>query len=209
MGYSISVRARSEALAIHMERFFEREYRTWQQVWGQEEGDPYSSQPHRDIDYAPSDSRKTLIGIDYGAIHGYERLYAYTLVRWIALKIGRKRRSFTEPKVKLDAAVPYLIYDVETGWPILVRPMSEMAKELRWCCCDELGLPLKPPLELQFEVDAPIRTEAFAKALAKFGSHGHETSEYAIELMTEQLLPLMNPLHVEMQRLDQLWQQEV
>jgi hypothetical protein len=207
MGYSVSVKARTSELAERMEAFFEREYRPYQQVWGFESGAQYSSVPSRDFSYHQGAKKNpACVGIDFNAA-GFERGYVMGLGRWMTLRIGCSRKSFKDPKAKFEKPVPYIIYDVDDGWPLLVQPLDKTPKNLRWCCVDELGITLRPPLDFEIHVESKIRQEAHAKAEKKFGGPGQETHDYLLELLAPQIWGLVQPMREELKRLDRRWQE--
>jgi hypothetical protein len=58
------------------------------------------------------------LGFDYSTAVGPEREYVFSVVRWAALKIGRRRRRFDG--LRLDSPVPYYLPDGVTPRPVLL-----------------------------------------------------------------------------------------
>jgi hypothetical protein len=119
-----------------MMAFFDKEYLSYGEVFGVA-GAPYTSPPTTDLSY---NHKPLAIGIDYGGISGLERLYVYTLVRWMALKIGKKRRVFREPSFRSASPVPYMLYDESDTWPVLDQPKNAGPANVGWCCVDKYGV---------------------------------------------------------------------
>lgn len=199
MGYSLSVRAQSEALADRMVQFFEREYRPFYEVWGLDQDEQYSTVPDRDFSYRPDEDEDDpkLIGIDYNAA-GYERLYVHTLVRWMALKIGQRQSAFES--ATFDTPVPFTYYDAERD-PVLAQPLDVTPEKDRQYCVDAYGIRLKPPGDLLSEIDGDRYAQAHAQA-TKIGQDSHEAT---MEILAPELWKLVEPLRVEMKRLDERW----
>jgi len=59
------------------------------------------------------------LGFNYETAVGSEREYVFSVVRWMALKVGRRRRQF-QGGLKLDEAVPYWRPDGLIAHPVLV-----------------------------------------------------------------------------------------
>jgi hypothetical protein len=157
MGYSVSIQARDKKLRDKAVKFFERVYRPWHAVWGTFTDHVYSSLPEANPSYQP-DGLKNLIGIDYkSGLGGPERLYAYTLMQWLALKIGVEKEF---PEV---GTAPYLIYDCEDeGIPLLVQSLEDTPERLHESCVDVLGVPLKPYMDIftdDFIDTKPLQSE--------------------------------------------------
>ncbi len=147
MGYSIGISVRSPAIAKRLLSFMKRNYRSWPDV-AKLKGGPYAGAPTGDMSY---DRRKSTVGLDYGPVSGWEREYAYTVVRWMAVRAGRRRSSFPKDAVvpnRFPKPVPYMTYDGHQNWPVLVvssaRELTSVPKGARWCACDHLGIRAEP-----------------------------------------------------------------
>lgn len=147
MGYSIGFMPRSEALGQRMLAVMRENYRPWPTVAGSKSGQ-YAGNPTDDMSY---DRRKNSIGLDYGVVSGWEREYAYSVVKWMAIRAGRRRSSFAKDAVtpnRFPTPVPYMTYDGCQNWPIFVvssaRGLAAVPKSARWCATDELGMRSEP-----------------------------------------------------------------
>lgn len=163
MGYSIACRPRSPALKKRMLAFMQEHYRSWPILCGDPEGACYAGPPTDDLSY---DKAKTAIGIDYGACHGWEREYAFSLVRWMAIRIGVKRRRFTDEGT-LKEPVPVFVYDGTDTWPIIVGKAP--TPDLRQYEVDTLGIhTFKKSTFVEHEMSA-FEPKVYQRALAKVG----------------------------------------
>lgn len=130
MGYSIAVHVRNVKLRDQMMALLTREYRSWPVLNGGSADDPrYASEP-KDGGLSYSHGR-CIIGFDYNA-SGSEREYAYSLLRWIALKVGRSTPS---------ARVQFYVYDRQAiGISVGDQPVSP-----RYDRCDKWGVRIPEP----------------------------------------------------------------
>lgn len=121
MGYSIATPVRSEKAHREMLAFLKENYRPWGKVIGNDDAGGYITEPTSDLSY---DHSKRKIGFDYNASGG-ERQYAFAIVRWIALKVGRRTAAKT----------PYYVYDGHERVGILVRqePLAEDVPDVTDC----------------------------------------------------------------------------
>ena len=144
MGYSIAIRVSSEVQRKRMIAFMGKHYRKWSDVI--EEGKSISSgEATDDLSY---DHAKKALGFDYAShLHGWERLYVYSALRWMALKVGDRKRRFDKDTVDpplFKKPVPFMVYDGYEFWPILVcqneREALKLPKGQRWCSVDPYGV---------------------------------------------------------------------
>lgn len=142
MGYSIATRVLNPHLQEQMYVFFRREYRDWSQLHGSPEPTPNAlSELSKGLDY---DHSKLALGFDYKSwLHGWPRVYAYSLMHWITLKVGKRRRRFKILKPDFPEPVPYFVYDGYEPTPVLsVSDESKVAslpESHRCWAVDELG----------------------------------------------------------------------
>lgn len=218
MGYSIGIRARSKPLQKKMLKFMEQHYRTWPAVAGNPKGPAYVRKPSDDLSY---DHAKSAIGIDYGPVSGWERVYAFAIVRWMALKVGRTRSTFTEgvtPR-KTKKPVPYMVYDGYEAWPVIVKNSVEEVRKLpraeRWCCYTKLGMHTDPVQymgelsidladnfrDMMLEIEDKIGARPPGDQGAWMEKRERLMLPHCQKKLDEQIKPLLN----EMQRLDDLW----
>lgn len=104
MSYCVSVQVRAQGLHHRMLAFFKQNYRTYPALEGNPDGFAAMSPPGtHQLWYAPKLPR--LIGIDYNTGDG-ERRYAWALMAWIAIKVGRRVpiRGLVDP-------IPFFYYD--------------------------------------------------------------------------------------------------
>lgn len=146
MGYSIGVRARSRKLQRDMVSFLTENYRKWSEVAGGHERHAVSG-PTGDADY---DGSKLFVGFNYSCSWGWDRLYTTTSCHWVALKVGRRRKSFSKDAVVPNVfpePVPYITYDGYENWPVLVtteKGAARLPKRQRWCATDKYGVTCSP-----------------------------------------------------------------
>jgi hypothetical protein len=218
MGYSLGVHARSTALQKKMLAFMEKEYRPhWKIRNLKGYTDCYSSAPRADLDYFQG---KRVIGIDYNA-GGFERGYAFTLTRWMALRVGTLRRSFKDPKVSFPEPVPFMVYDGYESWPVLQKSLSSVPKDVRWCCVDRFGMKLDVTAVEDYVVEIPDSkawNKAHAEACTRHGIDPtkpwpnpepkgirwkiHDTRN---RLLWPEVKKVLAPMRAEMKRLDAAW----
>jgi uncharacterized small protein (DUF1192 family) len=120
--------------------FMDQEYRSWPIVTGNPDPSCYASRPKADLSY--DTKTKVPLGIDYGSCNSWERQYAYTIVCWMALKVGARRRTF-KSGIRLEHPAPFTVYDGIEIWPLIVgtSEMSDkLSPELQFLGVDELGI---------------------------------------------------------------------
>jgi hypothetical protein len=130
MGYSVAVPIRSYDLRDRMVRLLNQEYKTWAELHGGTKDDPaYVSHPAKhDLSY---DHLRCKIGMDYNA-HGGERHYTFALIRWMALRIGRRTPI---------AKQPYYIYDGYEALPVQREEVLGSGNPT----VDRWGVPIETP----------------------------------------------------------------
>lgn len=52
-------------------------------------------------------SGQCILGFDYTTAVGDEREYVFSVIRWVATKVGRRRRQFRSENIVLERPVPY------------------------------------------------------------------------------------------------------
>lgn len=155
MGYSISIHVKSKPVRRKMLDFMEVNYRRWSVVCGKDpnEWSGSSRGPTDDLSYGGS---KTSIGFDYGPMAGFERDYIYSVLRWMAIKVGDRKpvmntdegeKGPTEP-VTFPEPIPYYKYDCDSYFtPILIATEEQEAalpeKHRHWAV-DEWGVRVGP-----------------------------------------------------------------
>jgi hypothetical protein len=165
MGYSVAAVIKSKKARDAMLSFLQAHYRSWGEVL-QAAGVGADSEAYPHPDYDPTvcvlrdgelsyDHGKIRIGFDYSN-QTLVGPYMYAIVRWICLKIGRKR-AFEG----LAEKTPYYMYDGYAGTPVLEGACSD-----RWMpyACDTLGIPfIRIGFEYYFSAALKARLEAILR----------------------------------------------
>lgn len=223
MGYSISTRAKTQALQKKMLAFMQKNYRNWPTVRGQSNGNAYAGNPTNDLSY---DRAKKIIGLDYGALSGWERVYAYAVVRWMALKVGSLRKKFpgVVPK-ETSKPVPFMVYDGYESWPILLvetpAQLKKLPEDRRWCAYTPLGMYADKARYVEGELVVELADDfnrMFQEVHDKIGPRspagaGRKAHAAWIKKRHRLMLPhcrkklreALKPFQAEMQRLEDLW----
>lgn len=221
MGYSISFTPRSSALGKRVLELMKEHYRPWPKVIGSKHGQ-HAGSPSDDLSY---DRRKGVIGLDYGAVSGWEREYAYSVVKWMAIRAGRRRSSFAKDVVtpnRFLGPVPYMSYDGYQNWPILVvsdkKELAAVPKTARWCSVDRLGMRAEPwravsevLLDLPVNMDYVLSRAAREAGPAPKSGPGHwawvERRQRALhEICRKKYEVGEKAMGDELSRLDRLWE---
>ena len=151
MGYSINIRVKSKPLRHKVLEFMQANFRRWSVVCGKDPSEWHGSAggPTDDLSYGKTE---TSIGFDYqSGMYGFERDYIYSVVRWMALKVGDRK---TEMRIdtedggnvihQFSEPTPYYIYDGEPDLnPLLVVTEEQEAalpKRQRQWAVDEWGV---------------------------------------------------------------------
>ena len=215
MGYSLLVEAQSTQLRDKMVSFMEANY--------ENPGD--SAGP-------PEKRGKKNIIIEYSScLHGQERVHVYSVIRWMALRVGALRSKFNKESVNpnvFDPPVPFMVYDSYERWPVLVcasekEAMAKWPKSLWWCCTDPLGIYLgeRTSESVVSAVTEVIftdkkRSALFEKAMKELGPiprNDHERWEKWLEkkhaiqakLCRPEISAMMKKIRTEIGRLDKQW----
>lgn len=219
MGYSLGVHARSQELRERMLDFMATEYRPHWRVRGVAERPCYSSPPGENPSYCHGPH---LVGLDFNA-SGFERGYAFALIRWMALRVGRKTRKFTgegEVGHTFESPVPYMLYDTEK-WPLLQMALGDTPEKLRWCCVDSLGLRLEASGTTDFvhELHPDVVLAAQVETCRRHGIDPDNWPEPSEEppgirwkihdtrmaILEPELRGVIEPIRVELRRLSEAW----
>lgn len=149
MGYSIACRAQSARLRRRMLAFMSTHYRSWPLLSTGKDGDCYAGAPSGDLDY---DRRaKNAVGVNCKVCSGWEREYAYTIVRWMAIQIGTRTTRFGGKIGTLKREWPVFVYDGHEKWPVMVCGVGQHTTKfdfdcvedgLRWTATDRYGVRL-------------------------------------------------------------------
>jgi hypothetical protein len=227
MGYSISIHVSSDELRGKILQFLEKNYRCWPAVCGKGKHS-YSRGPTDDISYGGT---KTSIGFDYGAMSGFERDYIYSVLRWMAIKVGdRKTEMFTDETeegpselVIFLEPIPYYKYDCDSFFtPILVVTEEQeltLPESHRHWAVDEWGVRIGP-IYVRSQIGSALgllRPDSnFRADMDSLGTIPNEDGEARESWIAKQegvFLKYLKPeieenigfIRQEIQRLDQLW----
>ena len=194
MGYSIAIRCKNKELKEKMITFMEANYRGWSKIGNQQ--DDYS----RFSDDLSYDSGKMAIGFDYNACEP-DRDYIFAVCRWMALKIGRKRRW------KELGLIPFYVCDgghtADDRFPILVKDEWEKKapNSYEWCLVTSTGF---KPVENKYK-GSPLYEEYKKKGRVNEFITKH-TSIY--ENLFGGCKKVNKLISDELKRLDDLWRKQ-
>lgn len=124
MGYAIATPIASRRLQTMMMDFIEVEYRHFDVFAGLGPKTRCIRGPMTEEELI-YDGGKCRIGFEYG-VGGRDREWGHVFVRWLARKVGRRRRFKGIPE-----AVPYYVYDGYEASPVLPLDM-EVDEKWRW-----------------------------------------------------------------------------
>ena len=155
MSYDLYVTARNNALAKQMADFMDINFKPWSEIVGnisdRKCGD-FMSKP------ALEDGKLNTITIWYSAAES-EREYAWTLIHWIAIKIGKKAAFW---KKKGLPSIPWFSYARCEAFPVIPAHLTpeEVHPDLAWAAeYDELGC-RRVPDEIELRLpDNPLVLE--------------------------------------------------
>lgn len=149
MSYSISVSAKNERLRDEMYEFLQRNYKPWFEVLCEDEDLDSFIGPFIDGDLGGEGSCR--IGFEYEPGDLAEREYHFTLMRWVARHVG-KRRSRFRSEGPLPQSVPFLQFsrdslpiffleewtDGKCPGPLIdrlgMRIDDRVVREMAWLC---------------------------------------------------------------------------
>jgi hypothetical protein len=129
MGYSIAVPVKNNDLKNKMLSFLDKEYKPWSTMDNRWKND-YASHPTDDLDY---DNGKCRIGFNYNTAYP-ERFYIYTILRWMVLKVGKKRKHKS-----FDTNILYYVYDGCEISPVVIKDTMPVPKDYQWAIVDQYG----------------------------------------------------------------------
>lgn len=130
MGYSIATPIKSNKLRDEMYSFLEENYREAHKVIG---GDFSLSHLARDGEFSYDDG-KCRIGFNYSPSDEHD--YIYSICRWMALRVGKKRRL---KKVNPDVSINYIVYDGNESWGVIQEGTMEVNDKCKWMIADKFG----------------------------------------------------------------------
>lgn len=114
MGYSISCPARSKKLRDQMLDFMEANFKSWEALDGKEPSE-YDIVPTMHLGY---DNGKCRIGFNYGPMRSGHRAYVYAVLKWMCLRVGKRKRLCVMHGTDVFDSVHYYVYDGHDACPI-------------------------------------------------------------------------------------------
>jgi hypothetical protein len=207
MGYSFYAIATSDKKHKKMLDFLAKHYRRWEDVIKDDHAFSHGfSDPHGGPCYC---HHKLAIGFDFNGM-GSERDYCFNVIRWVAVKVGKRRRSIAAQDGKYISKwpIPFVVYDGYDFWPIIIGPMTSAPKEWRWCVTDELGV--KRGLDsLAGSILLEFGTKEDYEEINKFrAEHPERIFDAAKVVMKSKAKEVRKIIRNELKRLDELWRAE-
>lgn len=133
MGYDLTVHAKNQKLANRMFDFLKEHGKTYSEIPG--------SEYERDdkIGYHIEKEKKKILYKYQSGLSGWDRVYTYALVHWIAVKISQRKSKFkTDGKnLSFDSPVPYYIYDGGEKTPVISHPSNHPGKDTKFYVVDK------------------------------------------------------------------------
>jgi len=236
MGYTISIPIKSQKLRVKFFKFIEQNYRRWPVIICKE---PDKWRGSSGLLTDEVFGCPTSIGFDYqSGMGGFERDYLYSVIRWMAIKVGDRLTEMKTDETDGDYKVvvtfpqptPYYNYDCEPfETPVLVVTEEQEAsldKDQRHWAVDEWGLRIGPTAvdhrilsaseTLLFKEESLKELIEEVKSLGQKPKNPDEVDSWWERRRTIQLKYLktnidenITLIRKEIQRLDQLWMSEV
>ena len=152
MGYSYAVICKSPKLQKKMCDFLEKNFKM-----------PDGFLEH-EILYFETDLSychyKNQIGCDHGPISPECRYVMETMLRWIALKVGKRKSNFKELFHGKYGLLPYVNYDSQYNIPVVLNTYEfPEVVHANVYLCNELGINIKPRSRFTslFEASAKVK----------------------------------------------------
>lgn len=146
MGYTVTAPCIDDVAKNQMMAVLNAHYRKWPLVQGRPIENSFARGPlDNDLSY---DYKPCRIGFDFNCFEG-ERNYIFTLLKWVALKVGK---PFQYPLGKFTDVVgiyPAIVYDGDDGenpedgegegpWPVILDEGQSFERS-DWCLVDRWG----------------------------------------------------------------------
>ncbi len=200
MSYSVSVTVKDTITKERMLEFLEDSYRPWYDIL-EEDGDG-------DFFSGPSSmhGRPSHIGFSYESPVGPERSYNYSILRWIALRTGRRRKhfksgDFVEP-------VPYFMLwspKEHQAFPIIPEDTRWIPNAYQDFVVDRYGL-LKDDRTARELAWRNIPIEIFGRvSVTHYGQSPENIKDALIRSGIERARVILQFIRAEISRLDVLW----
>ena len=185
-----------------MFEFLLEHFRSWGGIEGESEAPRFRGPK---ITGLASTKGKCIIGFDYPShIEGVEHEYVFSVIRWVAIKVGKRRRTFRGEGLELPKPVPYYVYDGLEPSPILLEDeWGKVPPKLLSSVHTRLGMRITPAVarELAWRF---LSDEAYIKA-AYPGLTAQQVEDTLIETGLEDAQLVLQTISDEIERLDGHW----
>lgn len=199
MGYSVTTLARSVKLKEAMVGLLREAFTPWPEIV-----DGYTSSfsyPCCD-DGLINTKGATALGFNYSTAVGPEREYVFSVVRWAALRVGRRRRKFRG--LNLDSPVSYWYPDGIDPQPVLVAgDWPDMAPDVALCSSLGVSVGYRTIRELAW-YHIPDGTHGRITT-THHGQSSKEIKEALIEAGWDGAKETLKLIEAHIARLDALW----
>lgn len=200
MSYSVSVAVRDVSTKERLLEFLRGTYRPWYDVLGEEEEGSQFVGP------ASVKDKPTHIGFGYNSYIGPERSYNYAVIRWMAIRAGRRRRKFQEGV--FNTAVPYYTLWSTKGslaFPVIVEGAVQVPQAYEDFTVDEFGL-LKGDRTARELAWRNIPEGTFERvSMTHMGKSPQSIREALVRSGIERAKVVLQFVRAEISRLDVLW----
>lgn len=191
----------SKAAMGKMASFLERHYQAWTSVLDVEsDASPSFLGPLRGVELR---DHSNAIGFELVQAPPIDRLdieYHLALVRWVAIRVGRRRRKFGEDT--LCQSVPF------TKFMDLIEAVyiaSDWKNPPPGPVVDALGVAIEPEYRQSMAWDYVKAPEMRRIGWTHFGKSEAETRKEILRVGMQPVTDLFKFIHNEIQRLDDLW----
>lgn len=172
----------------------------------------YISEPKTVLSYS---RRARQVGFDFNA-HGLERFYAFSVCRWLALRVGEQRSILKVDegeRVQFPKPVPFIVYDGSDGeWPVFKTAPKGMSKKVgrgpwvpfegfKWCEVDHWGVKKETDI---IENDDLTLVQLAISRLTEEPLNPMEHRAALNRAVQPELLEARKPIRAELRRLDGL-----
>lgn len=144
----------------------------------------------------------------YSGAWGWEQAYIYSLVRWMAVKVGlRKRFKVQGPWVE---ELPHMVVNYES-WPVIATSTEREAKKypkyIRWATYNQHGCYRASNYSLTIFCDEWTTKKSALKKI-KTTTNLDELQKIKAELCSPEIKKMLPLIRRELARLDRLWEKQ-
>jgi hypothetical protein len=130
MGYSIMVECKYKKDKKKMLSFMENNYIQPPEFFKDE---PFRARASRgvtdDLSYGPTPYS---IGFDYSCLNEPERSYVYTILRWMATKVGKTKKF-----EGMETPLHFISYDGDEDLPFVIGDVKDLPEDTGWAICED------------------------------------------------------------------------